>query len=267
MSITAWTDPVADVGDAEPWRRRLVRGLDQRAQHVREVLYDPAVHRPTGPHRHTGKDSAAVAATSVPNLIARGIGNRGWTLTGSVTQGANGLRFAATSAAATRRILLGDAGGLPGPEGKANAASKQVFGAGCPLLLALVVRPTGTFTDLTLTFGLADGTSFATGTRGVIDETGLPGSGEWKRYFVRLASFSASGHTTDCRVRLATSSTFAGGSSLDASLILLRPGHRLTYWQPGYLEPGHEGWAGTQIAAPLYDQVRDFDEAAELTPS
>lgn len=260
--ITAWTDPVADVGDGEAWRQRLVRGLDQRARHVREVLYDPALHRPTGPHRHTGRDSAVVAATSVPNLIARGVGNRGWTLTGSVTQGSNGLRFTATSAAAARRILRGD-----GSDARDLSASKQVFGAGCPLLLSLVVRPSGTFTDLTLTFGLADGTSFVTGTRGVITDADLPASGEWKRFFVRLASFSASGHTTDCRVRIATSSTFAGGTSLDASLVLLRPCLRLTYWQPGYLEVGHEGWAGTQVAAPLYDQVRDFDEAAELTPS
>lgn len=266
MAITPWATPTAGDDAAEaPLRTRFVDVLDNRNRHNREAVYDPAVHVPHAdrPHDHCGKCSPRLYSTAVPNLLCDGIATSGWTIAGAVAQGsATGLSFTGTGASARHRILAGESG-----LAHDIAATKQVFGAGgCPLTLAILARKVGTVTAATLVFGLADAGSHKTGTRGTITQASL--STSFKRFFVYVPTFSASAHTTDCSVLLSTSGSFTGGGSVEATLVYLRPGHGLAYWQPGCMETRHTGWKNVQLGpASLYDQIRDFTDANQLSPT
>lgn len=264
MSITAWQDPTA--GDAvagEPLRARLVEVVDARNRHVREGIYDPAVHVPhvDRPHDHCGRCSPRLYSTAVPNLISRGLGREGWTVSGATQGTATGLSFTAGSQSAGRRILAGDSALSEDAQ-----ASFQVFGQGCPLTLAILARKVGTVTTASLVFGLADGTSYATGTRGTITEADL--TTDFERFYVLLPMFSALTHSTGCHVRITTGASWTGAGSIQVTLVYLRPGHGLGYWQPGHMEPRHRSWKDVQTGpASLYNQTRDFVDATELVPS
>lgn len=255
MSLTPFTSLASGDCDAQsPARQATMRAHRDRSAHVQEFVYDRAVHVPRVAHDHDGKNSRRVMVPHVANLILYGHPSAGWTLTGA-THSSNGLSFTAASQRANRVILDGNA-----------ARSKHAFGTGgCDLTLSFCCRPTGTFSSLSLKFGMVNGdtATIATGEGSSIDQTHLPAPGSWKRVFVRLSRFSSAGYSTDCRVGFATS-VWAGGTKIEIDHVLLQPDHRLGHWKPGYGETRHKHWDNTQQGdCPLLDTALHFDDALE----
>jgi hypothetical protein len=255
VSLTPFTSLASGACDAQsPAKQATFRAHRDRAAHVQEFVYDRARHVPKRAHNHDGKNSERIHVPHVANLILFGHPDDGWTLSGA-TETTQGLSFTAATQRANRILLDGNA-----------ARSKHAFGTGgCDLVLSFCIRPTGTFTGLSLKFGMVDGNTatIASGDGSSIDETHLPAAGSWKRVFVRIPGFSASGFSTDCRVGFATS-VWSGGTKLEIDHVLLQPGTRLGHWKPGYGEVRHKHWDNTQDGdCPILDTALHFDNALE----
>lgn len=264
MAITTWTSITAGDDSAEaPFRTRFANALRSRLMHVQEFVYDRSVHTPhrDRPHDHCGVCSLRLPSSAVPNLILGGLCTTGWIVSGASQSTSTGTRFSATGQSARKPILNGTSSATI-----AVPSTKQVFGAGCPVVVALLLRKVGVITAATVNFGLADGGSFATGAKGTVTQANLTTS--FQRFYFYLTSFSASSHATDTSFLITTSGTFSGGGSVDATLALFRPGNGLSYWMPGHMEDVHRILRNTQAGpASLYDKARDFTNALQVTPS
>lgn len=263
MAITTWTTITAGDDSAEaPFRTRHASALRQRLMHCQEFVYDRDTHTPheDQPHDHCGVCSPRLPSTAVPNLILDGIGVRGWTLSGATQGASTGISFSGTGQSARKRILNASGSGSTD-----QAATRQVFGTGCPLTVAVVARTVGTVSAVNLLFGLGDASTPKAGAYVTVTQAEL--SSSWKRFYFYHSSFSASTHFTDTSFLVWTSGTWTGAGTVEVTLAYLRPGNGLSFWVPGHMESNHVGGAGLQGGpASLYDQDRDFVNATELTP-
>lgn len=251
-SVSFAAIPSGDYDALSPAVEDLFGAMWERSLHCREVAYDPAVHKPKKAHDHDGVNSARVIGHHVPNLVLNSRFERGWTESGSVLGSFEGMRWNGTGY--VLRTLLDDDND-PG-------ASGRVWGAnGADLALSCYIRKTGTVTtcDMEVKLVNADtGTAYA-GQKMTLSASDFTTS--WTRVWGPNTSrmkTTASGQKVAVKLHV---TSWTGAGQVNVDLLLVKPGHRLTWWQPAYGERYYSGFKRVYGSAPMLDRAMAFTNA------